>query len=212
MVEPIGADDRNTSPYDRYLMYKQLSTPRDGLSLKPAAQGFLDGSVPASQQTAVPGRIVPPTKAGPGAELAFPTLRDAVLPEDQARKTDPAGSSSLVRDRECQTCKNRRYQDGSDDPGVSYQTPTKISPDQAASAVRSHEYEHVRRSQSQAAAKGREVVSQSVVIKTAICPECGRVYVSGGTTTTVTRAKERAEKFQVGKPAESSGVFLNEKT
>jgi len=31
------------------------------------------------------------------------------------------------------------------------------------------------------------VVSQTVQINTAVCPECGRRYVSGGKTTTVTR-------------------------
>jgi uncharacterized protein with PIN domain len=35
----------------------------------------------------------------------------------------------------------------------------------------------------------KEVVYQSVQIHTAVCPECGRVYVSGGKTTTVTREK-----------------------
>lgn len=30
---------------------------------------------------------------------------------------------------ECQTCKNRRYQDGSDDPGVSFKTAGKINPE-----------------------------------------------------------------------------------
>ena len=32
------------------------------------------------------------------------------------------------------------------------------------------------------------MVSQSVTYHTAICPECGRAYVSGGTTRTVTAA------------------------
>ncbi len=89
--------------------------------------------------------------------------------------------------KECETCKRRRYQDGSDDPGVSFKTPGKIDPDVAASVVRGHEQEHVTREHAKAAKEGREVVSQSVVLHTAVCPECGRVYVSGGTTRTVTR-------------------------
>ena len=39
---------------------------------------------------------------------------------------------------ECQTCKNRKYQDGSDDSGVSFQNPTRVDPKAAGSAVRSH--------------------------------------------------------------------------
>ena len=93
-----------------------------------------------------------------------------------------------MEEGECQTCKERKYQDGSDDPGVSFKTPTNISPDQAAAAVRGHENEHVVREQAKAQREDRKVVSQSVTYHTDICPECGKVYVSGGTTRTVTRA------------------------
>ncbi len=92
-------------------------------------------------------------------------------------------------DGECQTCKNRKYQDESDDPGVSFKSASKIAPGNVGAAVRGHENEHVVRERAKAEREGREVVSQSVVIKTAICPECGKSYVSGGETTTVTRSK-----------------------
>lgn len=89
----------------------------------------------------------------------------------------------------CETCKNRKYKDVSDDPGVSFQTPTTISPDKAASSVRAHEAEHVSREQAAAAREDRQVVSQSVSYQSAVCPECGSVYVSGGTTRTVTKGQ-----------------------
>lgn len=63
-----------------------------------------------------------------------------------------------------------------------------MAPELAASAVRGHEQEHVVREQAEARREGREVASQSVTYHTAICPECGKVYVSGGTTRTSTRA------------------------
>jgi Zn-finger nucleic acid-binding protein len=47
----------------------------------------------------------------------------------------------------------------------------------------------VVREQLKAEADGNTVVRQNVQIHTAVCPECGRVYVSGGTTTTVTRSE-----------------------
>lgn len=90
---------------------------------------------------------------------------------------------------DCETCKNRTYQDGSNDPGVSFKTPTKLSPDKAASAVRAHENEHVNREQASALREDRKVVSQSVTYHSAICPECGTSYVSGGTTRTVTKGQ-----------------------
>ena len=54
---------------------------------------------------------------------------------------------------ECETCKNRKYQDGSDDSGVSYQTPTNISPEESEAKVMAHEREHVVRNAA-AARKG----------------------------------------------------------
>ena len=89
---------------------------------------------------------------------------------------------------ECQTCEKRKYQDGSDDASVSYQTPTNIKPGQVAAAVRGHEMEHVIHEQAKAKQEGRKVVSQSVTLHTAICPECGKVYISGGETRTTTKA------------------------
>lgn len=98
---------------------------------------------------------------------------------------------------ECETCKNRKYQDESDDPGVSFKTASKVGAGSAEAAVRGHEYEHVNRNQAKAAREGKEIVYQSVTIKRAICPECGKSYVSGGETKTVTREK-RDERFDVG--------------
>ena len=48
--------------------------------------------------------------------------------------------------------------------------------------------------------KGRKVVSQSVTYHTGICPECGRFYIEGGTTRTVTAADndESKEKLPGG--------------
>ena len=120
---------------------------------------------------------------------------DAAAPEGQVA-SEAKSAQEVMAESECQTCKERKYQDGSDDPGVSYKTPTNIAPEAAASAVRSHEQEHVSREQSKAQQEGREVVSQSVTIHTAICPECGRVYVSGGTTRTTTRQEKAAQLYQ----------------
>ena len=111
---------------------------------------------------------------------------------------------------DCETCKNRKYQDGSDDPGVSFKTPSNISPEDASSKVRSHEYEHVFRNRAKAEREDREIVSQTVTIKTSICPECGTSYVSGGETDTVTRQKQD-KRFSAGLPeyADTTGRYLN---
>lgn len=111
-------------------------------------------------------------------------------------------------DGECQTCKNRRYQDGSDDPGVSFKTAGKIAPASAEAVVRSHEYEHVNHEQARASREGKEVLYQSVVIKHGICPECGDTYVTGGQTTTVTRASSD-DRYSVGMKDTEQGKLLN---
>ena len=128
----------------------------------------------------------------------LPGEEEAPLPGREAREDEgvpggraPQGAESAqeaLKEGECQTCEERKYQDGSDDMGVSLQTPTNIKPEQAASAVRGHEMEHVVREQAKADREGRKVVSQNVTMHTEICPECGKSYVSGGTTRTVTKA------------------------
>ena len=102
-----------------------------------------------------------------------------------------------TEDGECKTCENRKYQDESDDPGVSFKSASKISSGSAEAAVRGHEQEHVTRNQAKAERENKEVVYQSVIIKRAICPECGDSYVSGGETTTMTRSKPE-QRFNVG--------------
>jgi len=134
-------------------------------------------------------------------------VNDAI-PKEDGGKEKAKSAQEAMEDGECQTCKNRKYQDGSDDPGVSFKSPTSVAPEQAASAVRGHEYEHVVREQAEADREGREVVSQSVTYHNAICPECGRVYVAGGQTKTVTSnaaepvSPEAADVPLPGEPAE----------
>lgn len=94
---------------------------------------------------------------------------------------------------ECVTCAERRYVDGSNDGSVSFKTPGKISPEASAAVVMSHEMEHVSNEKASAAAEDREIVSQSVSLQTAICPECGKSYVAGGTTRTVSKGTPQYE-------------------
>ena len=112
-------------------------------------------------------------------------------PEGTQNKNDKApgygdiGESSPIEPKgECSTCDSRRYVDKSDDASVSYQTPTKLNPQTAALAVGAHEREHVFNERAKADREGREIVSQTVSIKYAVCPECNIMYPSGGTTRT----------------------------
>ena len=121
---------------------------------------------------------------GPAANVDIsPRAWDAYLRGERPEAVRGAGGIEPAG--ECQTCENRRYVDQSDDSSVSFQTPTKISPGQAASAVASHEREHIANDRAEAEREGRRVVSQSVSMTMASCPECGTMYVSGGSARTV---------------------------
>lgn len=181
---------------------KEGLSPVDG-SRKNALEGRLFQAESALERNALKGAEDAPQNGAPKAdETALPGLpgqedeaRSAAIPGRETEKTldgkSAQGAESAqeaLEAGECETCESRKYQDGSDDMGVSFQTPTNIKPEQAASAVRGHEMEHVYREQAKADREGRKVVSQSVTMHTEICPECGKSFVSGGTTHTVTKA------------------------
>ena len=156
----------------------QLAQAEDALSrndLKGAEDALLNGA-PKAEEAKLPGL---PGQEGDAED-------EKALDGKSAQGAESA--QEALEEGECQTCESRKYQDGSDDMGVSFQTPTNIKPEQAASAVRGHEMEHVYREQAKADREGRKVVSQNVTMHTEICPECGKSYVSGGTTRTVTKA------------------------
>ena len=100
----------------------------------------------------------------------------------------------------CSTCESRRYVDKSDDSSVSYQTPTKLNPGTAALAVGAHEREHVFNERAKADREGREIVNQTVSIKYGICPECHKMYPTGG----VTRTQSVAVQDKQPKPSDES--------
>ena len=99
---------------------------------------------------------------------------------DEQRRTGKAEAKG-----ECQTCKERKYVDGSDEGNVSFKAPGHIAPEASAGVVMSHEKEHVANAKREGNKPGNELISASISLKTAICPECGRSYVAGGTTRTL---------------------------
>lgn len=128
------------------------------------------------------------------------TQKEEKEPQDGFRRKEPG--------EECQTCKNRKYKDGSDE-NVSFKAAAHISPEAAAGRVRAHEGEHVANAYSKAAQKGGEVMSVSVRIETAVCPECGKNYVSGGTTSTKIRYPADSEKAkEKSSPTDDKGASV----
>ena len=114
------------------------------------------------------------------------------------RKSSPA---------QCETGRNRKYQDGSDEM-VSFKSAAHISPQASASRVMAHEQEHVSNAYKKAAQNNGKVISANVSLKTAICPECGRSYVSGGTTSTQIRYSNESNPYQKNKKAADALSFI----
>lgn len=110
-------------------------------------------------------------------------------------------SVSETRPAECQTCKNRKYVDGSNDGNVSFKTPTHVSPESSHAMVSAHEQEHVTNAYSTAGQKGGRVVYASVSLKMSVCPECHTPYVAGG----ITRSQI---KYDTSNPYENSRKSL----
>lgn len=107
--------------------------------------------------------------------------------------TDASNPGKKVQKGECQTCKNRKYVDGSNEGDVSFKTPGHIAPETSASTVMSHEMEHVSNAIAEGSKPNKQLVSATVTLHTSVCPECGRVYVSGGTTHTTIRTTKKTE-------------------
>lgn len=136
--------------------------------------------------------------------LGFNSFNPFLTPLEQERIDERKEQLGISKDPkedknspqyECETCKNRKYVDGSDEM-VSFKSPAHVSPNAAGAAVRGHEQEHVNNAYSKAETKNGKVLQASVTIKTAICPECGRSYVSGGETRTQIKYYNEANPYQ----------------
>ena len=135
-----------------------------------------------------PGSINSGLMPGQGSYLLF------VSPDGDRAEISSGLLEALETQGVCHTCENRKYVDKSDDASVSFQTPTNISPNMAAAAVVSHENEHVRNEQARAHRDGREIVNQTVTLTYDCCPECGKNYVSGGTTKSTSVKKSESDE------------------
>jgi hypothetical protein len=133
---------------------------------------------------------------------AEPPVKTNVNPGESSIK-QPGRKSSPA---ECQTCKNRKYQDGSDEM-VSFKSASHISPTASGSRVRAHEQEHVSNAYNKAEQNNGKVISATVSIHTAICPECGRTYVSGGETNTQIKYYNEENPYQQGKKLADSAAY-----
>lgn len=207
--EPSAVEFSGYNPADMYESFKapaqapaqmppmelaniSLDEPLD-LDIEPLYILDLSGKMPSLPKLELPSLAVPTGRA------ELPDSGGSVSVEYDVPKTengDPAEQRAP-----CQACDSRRYVDRSDDAGVSYQVPTKLSSSVAAIKVAAHEREHVFNERADAQREGAEVIHQSVSFRYGCCPECGKMYVAGGETRTVTskEAEDAYSKFKDSK-------------
>lgn len=121
----------------------------------------------------------------------------------ESTKVMPGKKSSPA---ECETCKNRKYQDGSDEGDVSFKAPTHISAGASTSLAMAHEQMHVANAYEKASKGNGQVMQATVRLKMAVCPECGRTYCAGGTTSTA--IKYPADKFSQNRKSSESQALI----
>lgn len=159
--------------------------------MNPASAGWRD-------DTAESGKTLPASsESNPG--FAPSGVKQGTADSEKADREKAQEKRAGLKDpgEECETCKKRKYQDGSDEM-VSFKSAAHISPESAAARVRAHEQEHVSNAYKKAAENDGKVISASVSIQTAVCPECGRTYVSGGTTHTQIKYYNEENPYQKG--------------
>ena len=184
----------NSIYYDPYLYGRSANTG----SVSALSANTSTGSASASSSANTAAASSNSASAAASTQTADSTSKASsdgktVVNPGQSEIKQPGRKSSPS---ECQTCKNRKYQDGSNESNVSFKSAQHIDPASAYSEVSAHEGEHVSNAYNKAREGNGEVVQASVAIHTAICPECGRTYVSGGTTTTQIKYPNESNPYQ----------------
>ena len=169
--------------------------------------GAVSGYYPNTIYTNTLTRANGAAASGVQTEFGFPLGRADEAEKPSANPDDIKKPGRRSSPEDCETCKNRKYQDGSDEANVSFKSASHISPESAGAKVRAHENEHVSNAYKEAAQKNGKVINASVSIHTAVCPECGRTYVSGGTTNTMIKYTNEENPYVKEQKARDAAAF-----
>ncbi len=142
-------------------------------------------------------------------------LRNDVKTQNTIKNNNVSGvrkkeTGNIEKDKkeQCKTCAERVYQDESHDGGVSFQAAGNISASNSGVVVAAHENEHYTREAAKAEEDGKVVLKNDVKIFYDKCPECGRIYASGGETQTIVASKKADPKNELNTRGESLDVTL----
>src|SRR5512135_3827954 len=161
---PPAADNRS-DPLTDQAIRKAEAVVAEAAGASPTEAARAQGAIVAARALAARGaavaaRLVAAQAArGVAAELPGSPAAGA---GSGAGKGAPAGGQPVAPGRKPES--EHVYQDSSGDPNASFQSPTAMTPGQAAIMVPQHEREHIIHAQSQAMASGREIVSAYTVV------------------------------------------------
>gem|GEM_PF-6542701 len=107
-------------------------------------------------------------------------------------------------EKKMERCRQKRitYQDGSNDPAVTFKLPQAVSIGASEYAVRAHELQHVVHETARAIQEGKNV-STMVRIIYRYDPECGRYYPVGGRTYVLTWGEKENKRQKQGDSEQS---------
>lgn len=161
--------------------------------------GGISGIYPAYNTAAIRG-VGATQEIKPGTDGTAQTVADGAKDAEESKQ---------VKQANCQTCKQRKYVDGSNESDVSFKAPAHIDPSRSAAVVMGHEQEHVANAIAEGSKEDKELLSVSVTLHTAVCPECGRVYVAGGTTHTRMRTTKHigGSDNNTGNPLQNTNPY-----
>ena len=136
-----AAGSMGTSAAGQTASVSQISTRTEGsLNGRVNPVSGVKGVVPGYREDTVPDlfirRGVDPAEYAVRMRIQYAEPSAAGLPGQEEAVPGIGKASEAADDGKCRTCEQRKYQDGSNDMGVSFKTPTRIAPEAAGAMVR----------------------------------------------------------------------------
>lgn len=186
------ATDSPSDPLTDQAIRRAEAAVAQAAGASPSEAARAQGAIVAARQLAARGAAVAARliaeQAARGVAAELPGASEAGA---GTGKSAPADGQPSAPGRKPES--EHVYQDSSGDPNASFQSPTAMTPGQAAIMVPQHEREHIMHAQAQAMASGREVISAYTVVYYRLDPATGEFVPAGGRAVIKTRAKPEVQ-------------------
>lgn len=119
-------------------------------------------------------------------------------------------ANTLQGEAGCQSCQNRVYvcSNGETTDGQATTIPGR----QSALRVSHHEAQHLRLARLRAEQEGKVIIGQEIKLFSAVCPECGQIYVNQGQAISKSISKEDFSALLSSNKCQDIASISNKKT